>query len=183
MTASTSAASAPTALILSGGGARAAYQVGVLRAIADMLPPGAPLPFPIVCGNSAGALNAAFLAADARHFDRATRSLDQLWTALVPEAIYRTESMVLLVAAQRMVRAFFRGGSDSADPPALLDTAPLAALLARTVDFAGIQKNIDEAMIKALAITAFSYNLARSVTFCQTTPDQPMWARVPRMLK
>src|SRR5689334_22963980 len=74
----------PTALILSGGGARAAYQVGVLRAIADALPRDTPLPFRVVCGNSAGALNAAFLAADARHFGRAAMTLDQLWTSLTP---------------------------------------------------------------------------------------------------
>src|SRR3981189_1488057 len=102
----------PVGLILSGGGARAAYQAGVLRAIADALPADAPLPFRVVCGNSAGALNAAFIAADARHFDRAVRSLEQLWTALVPKAIYRTESLRLFTAALRMVRAFFRAARD-----------------------------------------------------------------------
>jgi NTE family protein len=172
----------PIALILSGGGARAAYQVGVLRAIAEVQSPGSPLPFRIVCGNSAGALNAAFLAADARHFDRAVRSLDQLWTSLSPGAIYRTESMRLLAAALRMVRAFFRPSTPAGDvrAPALLDSSPLAALLSRCVDFAGIQSNIDQGYVSALAITAFSYTLARSVTFCQTTPDQPMWARAQR---
>src|SRR5258706_6568227 len=177
----TALSNAPVALILSGGGARAAYQVGVLRAIADALPPGTPLPFRIVCGNSAGALNAAFLAADARHFDRAVRSLDQLWTALVPKAIYRTESLLLLTAALRMVRAFFRASGDPGQhPPALLDSSPLAALLAGTVDFTGIRKNIDDGFIEALAITAFCYTTARSVSFVQTTPDRPMWARAQR---
>jgi len=169
------------ALILSGGGARAAYQVGVLRAIASALPQDSPLPFRIVCGNSAGALNAAFLAADARHFGRAVGTLDQLWTMLAPHAIYHTESSRLLGAALRMVRAFFRGGATTGDkPPALLDSAPLAALLARSVDFDGIRRNIDERFIHALAITAFSYTAARSVTFCQTSADQPMWARAQR---
>jgi len=171
----------PIALILSGGGARAAYQVGVLRAIADALPDGAPLPFPIVCGNSAGALNAAFVAADGRNFGRAVKSLDELWTSLEPGSIYRTESLLLLGAALRMVRAFFRPAAGiSARPPSLLDTSPLAAMLARAVDFAGVQQNIDDGFVTALAITAFSYSLARSVTFCQTTPDQPMWARAQR---
>ena len=170
----------PIALILSGGGARAAYQVGVLRAIADVLSPGTPLPFPIVCGNSAGALNAAFLAADARHFDRAVRSLDQLWTSLTPSAIYRTESVAMLAAALRMVGAFFRGTANGAPTPSLLDSAPLASLLARSVDFAGIRRNLDEGFIRALAITAFSYTSTRSVTFCQAPPDTPMWARAQR---
>jgi NTE family protein len=169
------------ALILSGGGARAAYQVGVLRALASALPPDSPLPFRIVCGNSAGALNAAFLAADARHFGRAVGSLDQLWTTLAPHAIYRTESSRLLGAALRMVRSFFRGGAPTGDrPPALLDSEPLATLLARCVDFEGIQRNLDERYVHALAITAFSYTAARSVTFCQTSLDQPMWARAQR---
>jgi NTE family protein len=176
-----SAFPAPIALVLSGGGARAAYQVGVLRAIAEALPSVATLPFPIVCGNSAGALNAAFIAADARYFHRAVRSLDQLWSALAPEAIYRTEGRVLLLAAVRMVRAFFHGSAPAADyAPALLDSSPLAALLARSVDFAGIQRNIDEGLVQALAITAFSYSSGRSISFCQTSPDRPMWARAQR---
>jgi NTE family protein len=170
-----------TALILSGGGARAAYQVGVLRAIVDARPAGAPLPFRVVCGNSAGALNAAFLAADAAHFGRAVMTLDQLWTSLSPAAIYRTESGVLLAAALRMVRAFFRGAADpSQRPAALLDSAPLASLLARTVDFAGIAASLEARAIHALAITAFCYTTVRSVTFCQTLADIPMWARAQR---
>lgn len=171
----------PLALVLSGGGARAAYQVGVLHAIAESLPPATPLPFPIVCGNSAGALNAAFIAADARYFDRAVRGLDQLWTALEPAAIYRTEGRVLMLAALRMVRAFFRGYPDGAAiTPALLDSSPLGALLERVVDFTGIGRNIADGLVQALAITAFSYSSGRSVSFCQTTPDCPMWARAQR---
>ena len=169
------------ALVLSGGGARAAYQVGVLRTIAESLPPSAPLPFPIVCGNSAGALNAAFIAADARHFDRAVRGLDQLWSSLAPSNVYRTERRVLMLAALRMVRAFFRGGAGPADNiPALLDSSPLAAVLERVIDFNGIQRSIDHGLVRALAITAFSYSSGRSISFCQTTPDREMWARAQR---
>ena len=176
-----SASRTPIALVLSGGGARAAYQVGVLRALAEALPPGSALPFSIVCGNSAGALNAAFVAADARFFDRAVRSLDQLWSSLAPAAVYRTEGRVLLLAAARMVRTFFHGRPLAGDAtPALLDSAPLAGLLARCVDFPGIQRNIDEGYVQALAITAFSYSSGRSISFCQTTADRPMWARAQR---
>ena len=176
-----SASRTPIALILSGGGARAAYQVGVLRAIAEALPPAAPLPFPIVCGNSAGALNAAFVASDAHYFDRAVRSLEQLWTALAPDAVYRTEGWVLFLAAARIGRMFFHANARTGtNAPALLDSSPLAALLARRVDFAGIQRNIDDGLVQALAITAFSYSSGRSISFCQTTPDHPMWARAQR---
>ena len=178
----TSAASrTPIALVLSGGGARAAYQVGVLREIAESLPPATPLPFPIVCGNSAGALNAAFIAADAQDFDRAVRGLDQLWSSLAPSNVYRTEGRILMLAALRMVRAFFRGGMGATDhTPALLDSSPLAAVLGRVIDFARIQQNIDEGLVQALAITAFSYSSGRSISFCQATSDQPMWARAQR---
>jgi NTE family protein len=145
----------PIALILSGGGARAAYQVGVLRAIADVLSPGTPLPFPIVCGNSAGALNAAFLAADGRHFDRAVRSLEQLWTALSPT---RSTGPSRCCSWRR-----------AADGPRLLPAGqPRSAARVRRVArhrrrwraaralgrFQGIQSNIDEGFVKALAITA-----------------------------
>ena len=171
----------PTALVLSGGGARAAYQVGVLRTIAESLPPGAPLPFPVVCGNSAGALNAAFIAADARHFDRAVRGLDQLWSALAPSSIYRTEWQTLMLAALRMAREFIWGSDGvSNNAPGLLDSSPLGLLLDRAIDFPGIQRSIDDGLVQALAITAFSYSSGRSMSFCQTTPDRPMWARAQR---
>ncbi|MBP8295495.1 MAG: patatin-like phospholipase family protein, partial [Burkholderiales bacterium] len=171
----------PVALVLSGGGARAAYQVGVLRAIADALPPSTPLPFPIVCGNSAGALNAAFIAADARSFDRAVRGLEELWCGLSPASVYRTEGRILLVAAARMVRAFFSGGTRYREQTlALLDSAPLTALLAQWVDLPGIQRNVADGLVQALAITAFSYSSGRSISFCQTTADRPMWARAQR---
>jgi NTE family protein len=171
-----------TALILSGGGARAAYQVGVLRAIAEWQPREAPIPFRIICGNSAGALNAAYLASDARYFDRAVRSLEQLWSNLTPEAIYRTGSLVLIGRALRMVRVFFRGGTrPGSATPALLDSAPLETLLGRIVDFSGIESNIEAGLIDALAITAFSYSTGRSVSFCQSTPDRAMWARAQRL--
>jgi CheY-like chemotaxis protein len=130
----------PVALVLSGGGARAAYQVGVLRAIADALPPSTPLPFPIVCGNSAGALNAAFIAADARSFDRAVRGLEELWCGLSPASVYRTEGRILLVAAARMVRAFFSGGTRHREQTlALLDSAAhrVARAVGRSSGYSG----------------------------------------------
>ena len=153
----------------------------MLRAIADALPPATPLPFPIVCGNSAGALNAAFIAADARSFDRAVRGLEQLWCGLSPASVYRTEGRILLVAAVRMVRAFFSGGTRHRNQTlALLDSSPLAALLAQWVDFSGIERNVRDGVVQALAITAFSYSSGRSISFCQTTQDRPMWARAQR---
>src|SRR5437764_15310453 len=80
-----------TALVLTGGGARAAYQVGVLRAIAEMLPRGAASPFQVVCGTSAGAINAAGVAADAVNFRRAVRRLVGVWKNFRAAHVYRTD--------------------------------------------------------------------------------------------
>ena len=80
-----------TGLILSGGGARAAYQVGVLMAIADMVPRGTRNPFPIICGTSAGALNAAALSANAHNYRMAVKGLERVWSNITAEQVYRTD--------------------------------------------------------------------------------------------
>ncbi len=81
------------AIVLSGGGARAAYQAGVLKAIAEWLPAGTPLPFTVVTGTSAGAINAAAIAAGAQDFGRAATHLRDLWSHVYARNIYRTDAM------------------------------------------------------------------------------------------
>ena len=125
------------ALILSGGGARAAYQAGVARAIAEMLPDGTTSPFRIVCGTSAGAINAAALAAGARHFRGASTMLCKTWATLSIEDIYRADGRHLAQTGWRLLRSLFPG-ADRQRPIALLDNAPLATLLARTIHFQSI---------------------------------------------
>jgi NTE family protein len=108
------------ALILSGGGARAAYQAGVARAISEMLPDGSISPFRIVCGTSAGAINAASLAAGARHFRTASSMLCETWATLGIEDIYRADGWHL---AQTGWRWLFDAWSRASAAGALLDTA------------------------------------------------------------
>src|ERR1700728_2761685 len=100
---------APVALVLSGGGARAAYQVGVLRAIAAMLPRGAANPFAIVCGTSAGAINAASLASNADRFDIGVARLARVWGGLHVDKVYRSDLAGLARGLHRCLVALLRG--------------------------------------------------------------------------
>ena len=126
------------ALVLSGGGARAAYQAGVLDAIATQLPPRAANPFAIVCGTSAGAINAAAIAAGATDFARAANELRGLWATLHAPQIYRTDTLHLLGHGSRWLASVIPGLTHHR-PVSLLDNRPLGALLAREMpNFRGV---------------------------------------------
>ena len=90
-------------LVLTGGGARAAYQVGVLRAIAALLQRGAPSPFPIICGTSAGAINAALLASNADSFRRGVARLLRWWRKIVVTDVYRGDLSTLARHAASLI--------------------------------------------------------------------------------
>jgi NTE family protein len=162
------------ALVLSGGGARAAYQVGVLRAIAERLPPGSRSPFAVVCGTSAGAINAAVVAAGARDFPAAVARLESLWSSLHAGDVYRAEPLRL---AGRWLASLAR---KRWRPSSLLDSSPLAGLLARQVPFADIGAALEAGALEALAVTAMSYRTGMSVSFCQARPSVEMWEREQR---
>ena len=168
------------ALILSGGGARAAYQAGVARAISEMLPDGTTSPFRIVCGTSAGAINAAALAAGARHFRSASTMLCETWAKLSVGDIYRADGAHLAQTLWRWARSMFPGGNPER-ALALLDNAPLATLLARTIHFPSIQHCIDAGALDALTITASSYRTGKSVSFCMGAPGLELWERSQRI--
>lgn len=162
------------ALVLSGGGARAAYQVGVLRAIAERLPAGSRSPFAVVCGTSAGAINAAMVAAGARDFPAAVARLESLWGSLHAGDVYRAEPLRL---AGRWVASLAR---KRWRPSSLLDSSPLAGLLARQVPFPDIGAALGAGALEALAVTAMSYRTGMSVSFCQARPSVEMWEREQR---
>lgn len=168
------------ALVLSGGGARAAYQAGVLRAIAEWLPRDAPDPFAIVCGTSAGAINATAIAADAQHFHGAATQLCSLWSGLHAHDIYRTDALHLARSGWRWLLSFVPAWRHRR-PASLLDNAPLGALLERTIPFAGIRASLEAGALESLAITAMSYRSGLSVTFCQSRPGVPLWERSQRV--
>lgn len=174
------------ALILTGGGARAAYQVGVLRALSELLPKDARTPFPIICGTSAGSINSTILAVDAANFRHAVRRLITVWKNFHVRHVYRADMFGAFRTSARWLLAALSGGrlrnlSGSSHPVSLLDNSPLAALLKKYVDFSAIQRNIDAGDLTALSITCSGYSSGQSVTFYQGHADLQNWSRARRI--
>jgi NTE family protein len=170
------------ALVMTGGGARAAYQVGVLRALAELLPADVRTPFPIICGTSAGAINAAVLAMDAANFRRGVRRLTTVWKNFRAHHIYRADPWGTFANSARWIRAALTGGaSDRNRPVSLLDNTPLANLLARDLDFTAIQRAIDAGHLIAFSLTCSGYTSGQSVTFFQGVPGLEPWQRARRI--
>jgi NTE family protein len=169
------------AVIMSGGGARAAYQVGVLKALAGILPPGSPNPFPIICGSSAGAINAAALAVYARNFQQATRRLERVWANFRVHHVFRTDLRGIAGNWAKWMAAFFSGGMGRHNPTALLDRAPLRELLVRYLPCARIQLAIDKGWLHALSISVSGYSSGQSVAFFQGVEGLAGWKRATRV--
>ncbi|KZE35131.1 patatin-like phospholipase family protein [Crenobacter luteus] len=172
---------ANTALILAGGGARAAYQAGALMAIARMHPRGAPSPFDILCGTSAGAINAAALASGAHNFRRASVYLANVWRELHVEDVYRSELPYFVKAFLRLGASIVTGGRLVASPHSLLDNAPLRGLLERVMDFDAVEAAIEAGRLRALALTASCYSSGMSVTFFDGGEGVEGWQRTLRV--
>ena len=168
-------------LILTGGGARAAYQVGVLRAIAAMLPEGARNPFPIICGTSAGAINATSLAVSATNFHEGVRQLAAVWENFHVKQVYRADPIGALGNSARWLASLLLGGLGKHSAVSLLDNSPLAQLLARSLPFHGIQHSIETGALHALSLTASGYTSGQSVTFFQGAGSITPWRRARRV--
>lgn len=169
-----------TGLILSGGGARAAYQVGVLKAVADLWPQPDDNPFQVIVGTSAGAINAVSLACGASHFKQATRQLESVWQNFTTNKVYRTDWGGVLRQAMRFSRVHLLGLGSGQVPLALLDNEPLRELLSNELDFSGISLAIARRKLRAVGITAFSYQDAQSITFYQSRGTVLPWQRYRR---
>jgi NTE family protein len=180
MDASDTAKKPVTGLILSGGGSRAAYQVGVLGAIADLLPDAACNPFPVIVGTSAGAVNAVGLACGALHFSQAIRRLNSVWQGFRCGHIYRSDWPGVLHQSSRFFGHSLLGlGRDI--PAALLDNSPLRELLERELDFSGISAAVRARQLRAVAVTAFGYDSGQAVTFYQGRAAIDPWYRHRRV--
>lgn len=169
-----------TGLILSGGGARAAYQVGVLAGIADLLPPGAPNPFPVIVGTSAGAINAVKLASGALHFRTAVHQLTEFWQGFRSHQVLRSDWRGVIGQARR----FFGNsllGLGSQVPVALLNSTPLRDLLTERLDLSGIDAAIAAKHLRAVAVTAFGYESGHAMTFYQGKGTIDPWLRHRRL--
>src|SRR5262245_55511358 len=132
-------------LVLTGGGARAAYQVGVLRAISELIPANVNTPFPIISGTSAGAVNAAVMAANGSDFRRGVRQLMNVWKNFRAYSVYRADPIGVMRNTARWIAALLLGGGlGKQTAVALLDNAPLGQLLRHGLDFSTIQAAIDK---------------------------------------
>lgn len=171
---------AVTGLILSGGGARAAYQVGVLAAIAELLPEGAANPFPVIVGTSAGAINAVGLACGALSFREAIHGLTRVWKGFQTGQVYRGDFLGVCGQALRFLGHSLLG-LGRRQPAALLDSTPLRHLLARELDFSGISAALQARKLRAVAVTAFGYESGQAVTFYQGRATIEPWLRHRRV--
>ncbi|WP_249676399.1 patatin-like phospholipase family protein [Pseudomonas abieticivorans] len=169
-----------TGLILSGGGARAAYQVGVLAGIADLLPAGAANPFPVIVGTSAGAINAVTLASGAMHFGDAIHRLTAFWQAFQSHRVLRSDWPGVIRQASRFVGHSLLGLGRHL-PVALLDSSPLRELLDTHLDLRGIDQALAQQHLRAVAVTAFGYESSQAVTFYQGAGAIQPWLRHRRV--
>lgn len=179
----------PTGLVLTGGGARAAYQVGVLSAIMELLDPDwhsrFQNPFDIICGTSAGAINAAALACRADRPHLGVRRIRRLWSSLNTDMIYRADAPGLIRTGVRWLGLLSLGwmysGLTRKRPHSLLDNTPMQGLLERVLDFSNLRANLESGSLSALAITASGYTSGEHLTFYQAnTPIEP-WHRYLRL--
>ncbi len=170
-------------LILTGGGARAAYQVGVLKAIAEFTPRRARCPFPVICGTSAGALNAVTLAVNAGHFRTGVKYLLGIWNNSQVSDIYRTDILGVARNSGRWMAGLMLSvlGINRLNRISLLDNSPLAVFLEETLPCEKIQENIDNGTLHALSVTASGYNSGHSVTFYQGVQGLRAWKRTRRV--
>jgi len=166
-------------LVLTGGGARAAYQVGVVKAVRDILGNPTRNPFPILCGTSAGAINAATLAVYADDFTRAVANLLEVWEHMRCENIYRTGAWQIMRSGARWLSALML--ISRRNPVSLLDNAPLRDMLKNSLEFERIQSNIDAGALYAVCVTASGYTSGQSVSFFQGGSGLEGWERNQRI--
>jgi NTE family protein len=167
------------ALVLSGGGARAAYQVGVLRElVAQGFLPRDRAGIDILVGSSAGAINTAAVAAWADDLHEGLARLEQVWSEIHPSQVYRTDVTSLGRTGARWAWDLsFGGATRHVQPKSLLDTAPLRTLLGERVDFSRIEANVAQGRVAALALIATDLHTSNGVIFLAAPPDTPGWSR------
>ncbi len=169
------------AIIMTGGGARAAYQVGVLKAIGELLEKGAPSPFTIICGTSAGAINAAALAAGADRYHVAVRQLNHIWSNFSSDQVFRTDLPGIIKTGAHWLLTMMLGGLGKHGRIYLLDRQPLRKLLEHYLDSAIFQTRIDAGALDALSVSASGYSSHQSVSFFHGRRDLKNWKRAQRI--
>jgi len=168
------------ALILSGGGARAAYQVGVLQALAEILPDDNANPFPIICGTSAGAINALALAAHPGNFKESVQALATMWRSLSVGDVYRYGWYDIVKGLGLLGLSLFNQGVGRQRPLSLLDNAPLWDLLGSRIPFHNISHAINSGKLLAVSVSAMGYTSGHTVSFFQGHESIQGWSRYRR---
>lgn len=168
------------ALVLTGGGARAAYQVGVLSAIAKFVPRNHGIPFPILCGTSAGAINSTALACYASCYHLGVKKLEWVWKNFNIESIYHCQASKIVSHISLGMLASFQADYANKRARSLLNNAPLRNLLNNMLDFQRIDNNILRGSLSAVSITASSYSNGDSISFYQSVDSIKPWHRVKR---
>ncbi|SDB86309.1 patatin-like phospholipase family protein [Paraburkholderia lycopersici] len=177
------------ALVMMGGGARAAYQAGALRALAELAAQADParraMPFTVICGTSAGAINATSIASHADQFAHGAARLVDVWSNMRASQVYRTDWPGVAAAGARWLAALAFGWAASSvgvptSPRTLFDSTPLAQMLPHALNFHRIEQMLDERRLHALAVTALSYSSGRHVTFYQAGEPITAWRRAQR---
>ena len=168
------------ALVLTGGGARSAYQVGVLKGIAELLRRGSSCPFQIITGTSAGAVSAIALASDAAHFRRSVFAIERVWRDFRVHQVFRADPWSMLKSGMHWMLALLTGGWLMHPPHAMFDNTPLWELLRAQLDFDGIPRSLYKRHLEAIGVCATCYADADSVTFYASSSEIEPWARVFR---
>lgn len=168
-----------TGLVLPGGGARGAYQAGVLNAISDLLP-GERNPFPVIVGASVGAINAAALACHAGDFKSGAKHIVDLWSKIHACDVYRTDLRSITACGLRWMLSLTLGGLGVANPKSFLDNEPLERLLQRELDLSLIGEAIAKDALRAIGITASGYSQGAAITFIEGISEVEGWQRARR---
>jgi NTE family protein len=167
-------------LVLTGGGSRSAYQIGVLRALAEICPRGRN-PFQVIVGTSAGAVAASVLATEASHWRRAVAGLEEVWANFHSSQVFRVDPGHMLRSGFHWVLSLLSSGLLLSPPKSMLDNSPLREMLSKKVDFNGVRKNIERGHLRALALCATSYLTGQSVAFFDGRDNLKDWSRVQRV--
>jgi NTE family protein len=174
------AATSRLGLVLTGGGARSAYQVGVLKGIAELLRRGSACPFPIITGTSAGAVSAIALASDAAHFRRSVYAIERVWRDFRVHHVFKTDAVSMLRSGIHWMLAFLTGGWLVHPPHSMFDNTPLWNLLREQLHFDGIPRSLYKKHLQGIGICATCYGDADSVTFYASASPVEPWTRVYR---
>jgi NTE family protein len=167
-------------LVLTGGGSRSAYQIGVLLALSELLPRSRN-PFQVIVGTSAGAVAAGVLAAEAHQWRRAVDGLERVWSNFRSEQVFHVDPVHMLRAGMHWILALASGGLVLTPPKSMLDNSPLRQLLGVHIDFAGIRRSIARGHLRAIALCSTSYVTGHSVAFYDGVDACEEWSRVQRV--